>query len=304
LMAPTGMHDGNVLGVPYFRCSPKHGIFATAAQLQVTGSPPASAPTPAAPSAPPSAIHGASSPPLHFACATASDVGFDQLVSKGVRADADKGAPHAASKPICKVGPASFGAWSCTEGGFPVPGRKTTEIMYMIEGEGFLTDADGTPHCFRAGDFVVLPKGWSGRWDILKPVRKVWAVNSHAADLTPEESRRAIVCSPESFAWSQLQKKGPRNADWGEPEDFSKSFWKAGPTATGSWACTEGGFNGTPNRPNTEWFYVLEGAGFLTNLDGTARRFGAGDVVILPKGWSGRWDVIEPIRKVWCLISE
>jgi len=27
------MHDGNVLGVPYFECAPKHGVFAQVAQL-------------------------------------------------------------------------------------------------------------------------------------------------------------------------------------------------------------------------------------------------------------------------------
>jgi uncharacterized cupin superfamily protein len=37
----------------------------------------------------------------------------------------------------------------------------------------------------------------------------------------------------------------------------------------------------------------------LSNTDGSARRFGAGDTVILPKGWCGQWDVIDPVKKIW-----
>jgi len=36
-----------------------------------------------------------------------------------------------------------------------------------------------------------------------------------------------------------------------------------------------------------------------SNADGSARRFGAGDTVVLPKGWSGQWDVIETMKKIW-----
>jgi len=36
LEQPGGMHDGTVMGVPYFACKPKHGIFAPPATLKVT----------------------------------------------------------------------------------------------------------------------------------------------------------------------------------------------------------------------------------------------------------------------------
>uniref|UniRef100_A0A7S4VJK0 (S)-ureidoglycine aminohydrolase cupin domain-containing protein n=1 Tax=Alexandrium monilatum TaxID=311494 RepID=A0A7S4VJK0_9DINO len=222
---------------------------------------------------------------------------------KGVRPNADKGTPSCAGRSLYHGGNTSVGAWSCSPGGFPVVNRPTTEVFYVLEGEGFLTDADGTAHCFRAGDMVVLPKGWSGRWDILKTVNKIYVVNACAEDLSAEESRSALVGPPEMFVMSQLRGKGPRKSDWGEPEDFTRPMVKLGSTAVGAWACTPGGFEGTSNRPTTEWFHVLEGSGFLTNLDGTARRFGPGSTVILPKGWSGRWDVLETVRKVWVVVS-
>jgi uncharacterized cupin superfamily protein len=44
---------------------------------------------------------------------------------------------------------------------------------------------------------------------------------------------------------------------------------------------------------------VLEGVFFLTNADGIARRCVVGDTVVLPKGWTGKWDVIETVKKLW-----
>ena len=33
---------------------------------------------------------------------------------------------------------------------------------------------------------------------------------------------------------------------------------------------------------------------------GTRYEISAGDVIVQPKGWSGRWEVTETIRKVYC----
>ena len=44
---------------------------------------------------------------------------------------------------------------------------------------------------------------------------------------------------------------------------------------------------------------MLSGHGILTDADGARGCFGPGDVVVLPKGWHGRWDVLVAIHKVW-----
>lgn len=48
----TGMHNGTVMGVPYFECAPKFGAFAQQAQLQTGAAAPAAAPAAPAPAAP------------------------------------------------------------------------------------------------------------------------------------------------------------------------------------------------------------------------------------------------------------
>ena len=40
------------------------------------------------------------------------------------------------------------------------------EFIYILEGGLVLTGADGVPHTFAAGDHLVIPKGWSGTWEM------------------------------------------------------------------------------------------------------------------------------------------
>ena len=49
--------------------------------------------------------------------------------------------------------------------------------------------------------------------------------------------------------------------------------------------------------------HVLRGAARITDADGAVRELVAGSVVVLPVGWSGRWDITETIRKVYVTIE-
>ena len=100
------------------------------------------------------------------------------LASNGVRADANHGAPTTASDTYFNNGHVSVGAWTCTPGSWPVSERTTTEAFMVLEGVFFLTNKDGSARRCSAGDTVVLPKGWSGQWDVIETVKKVW-VDSH-----------------------------------------------------------------------------------------------------------------------------
>ena len=122
------------------------------------------------------------------------------------------------------------------------------------------------------------------------------------------DDRTAFRAAPLSyFALDQLELKGPRsNVDVGDPHDYARPFVKGaldGAVSCGSWACSPGGWNSPNPRPSTEWFYVLGGRGAVTDPDGVEHAFGPGDVVILPEGWRGRWDIHEHIHKVWLTLT-
>lgn len=229
---------------------------------------------------------------------------LDKLTPKGPRKNADVGQPHDATRPLTTIGSTSVGSWWCAAGGWPSPAqRATTEVFFVFSGQGCLTDLDGMRHEFGPGDTVVLPKGWSGRWDILQPIHKVWVVHDHPNVEETSNPIRVVVTRYGDIDPQHLTPQGVRpDTIHGSPNTASRTFYDVGPTSAGCWSCTPGSFP-VSNRATTECFHVLEGVFFLTNADGSARRCVAGDTVVLPKGWSGCWDVIETVRKIWVVVD-
>ena len=48
---------------------------------------------------------------------------------------------------------------------------------------------------------------------------------------------------------------------------------------------------------------IVKGKGTITDTDGTEHVLVPGAVVTLPKGWSGRWDLTETLRKVYVIVA-
>jgi len=247
---------------------------------------------------------------LAFTHAALSFFDVDKLSPKGPRKGADIGTPHDSTRGLGKftTGPyttntISSGSWWCAAGGWPSPAqRATTEIFYVLSGHGCLTDTDGMQHYFGPGDTVVLPKGWSGRWDVLQDIHKVWFVHDHPEIEETSYPIRAKISHYNSASPNNLEYNGIRvDATHGSPATSSKSIYEVGPTEVGYWTCTPGSFPYV-KKSYTEGFHVLEGVFFLTNEDGSSQRCVAGDTIVLPHGWSGQWDVIEPVKKVWVIV--
>jgi uncharacterized cupin superfamily protein len=56
--------------------------------------------------------------------------------------------------------------------------------------------------------------------------------------------------------------------------------------------------------PFTEYVLMISGNVIVTEEDGTSREFFAGDTFVIPKGWSGVWDVQERMKKQIVRIGE
>jgi len=231
---------------------------------------------------------------------------IDQLTAKGPRANADVGTPHDATRPLVKDADsgASSGSWWCAAGGWPSPNqRATTEVFYVLEGFGALTDTDGQVHYFGPGDTVVLPKGWSGRWDVLQDIHKVWVVYDHPNIEETSDPIRAVVVPLSQMGSPHLQHSNAALAGitGGAPDTSQLTFYKVGPTQVGSWTCAPGSFQVKPLEA-TVAFHILEGTFDL--VDATQQQHcTVGDTVFLPKGWSGEWRVSETVRKLWVAVE-
>ena len=236
---------------------------------------------------------------IDFSYASIDFFSVDKLTPKGPRANADVGEPHDSSRPLVKVGPTSAGSWWCEEGGWPSPAKRaTTEVFYVLSGRGYVSDEDGQRHHFGPGDTVVLPKGWSGRWDILEAIHKVWFVHDHPRVEETSSPIRAVITP-----YSNLVIAPGGSSSGVAPSTASRTIYDVGPTEVGCLTCTPGSFP-VFDLSKTEGFHVLEGVFFLTSADGTARRCVAGDTVVLPKGWTGHWDVVETVRSLRVVAEE
>jgi uncharacterized cupin superfamily protein len=168
----------------------------------------------------------------------------------------DIGEPEDFSRPLARdlAGGASVGSWACTPGGWDSPKlRPTTETFLVLDGAGSVTDADGLPHPFGAGDVVVLPKQWHGRWDITEQIHKVWVVHDHA-DVHHGGVVRAVVEPVSSLAADGARTAaGPlRHA----PAHVAKSVYDVGPSRVGFLSCSPASFAVAP-RATAEVFFVV-----------------------------------------------
>ena len=76
-------------------------------------------------------------------------------------------------------------------------------------------------------------------------------------------------------------------ADGGE--HFFAGIWESTP---GKWqvAYTE-----------HELVHLLAGRVVLTDTAGRAQRFGPGDMFVIPAGFEGTWETVEPVRKLYAI---
>ncbi|MGU7774247.1 cupin domain-containing protein [Burkholderia sp. MR1-5-21] len=112
-----------------------------------------------------------------FTVVKANRIAAAELTPRGQRTGADRGDPQIATQPLAPDAVGNLGIWECQPGGWPVTNRPDTEFTYIISGRANLTDdASGEVIEIGAGDLVILPPEWTGRWDVIEPVRKVYAI--------------------------------------------------------------------------------------------------------------------------------
>ena len=142
---------------------------------------------------------------------------------------------------------------------------------------------------------------YRGRWDVNTPIHKVWAVNAHENIEESGPIIRVQIDHYKDFAphcLSDTSANDPLYGSTGNVKSASHTFYNVLPTQVGVWTCDVGTFEVVYGE--RQWFHVLEGTMFITDSsDGTSKRCIPGDTVMLPMGWSGYVDVVEPVKKVF-----
>jgi uncharacterized cupin superfamily protein len=120
-----------------------------------------------------------------------------------------------------------------------------------------------------------------------------------SADLSPAEALRTMVVAYADVLDGELEPLGPRAGhDRGDPQTAGITFFSGHGVDVGVWECTPGGWS-IVERTNTETMLLLAGAVTITPADGEPVELVEGDVFVLPRGWTGRWDITETVRKLY-----
>jgi uncharacterized cupin superfamily protein len=69
----------------------------------------------------------------------------------------------------------------------------------------------------------------------------------------------------------------------------------------GVWECQPGHFTADRSAAG-EYCHIISGRATVTNSDGSgARDIAAGDLLVLPQGWTGEWVIHEHMRKLFII---
>jgi hypothetical protein len=77
----------------------------------------------------------------------------------------------------------------------------------------------------------------------------------------------------------------------------------AGAVDCGIWASEPGTWRIHFHAGRHEYFYVIDGRLRISDENGVSRTFGPGDACIIPAGFKGLFEVLEPVKKHYVMID-
>jgi uncharacterized protein len=101
---------------------------------------------------------------------------------------------------------------------------------------------------------------------------------------------------------AELEDWGPlEEATVGAMQTSGVTLWSSadGSQEAGVWQCTAG-----PSywvQEQNEFVHILSGSLTVMPDGGSPRELGPGDAAVFPRGWCGRWDLHDTVRKVYVI---
>jgi uncharacterized cupin superfamily protein len=94
----------------------------------------------------------------------------------------------------------------------------------------------------------------------------------------------------------EVARRQPGNRRIGEKITFTDFHEGNAIVKVGVWDA-EKGIGHLENYPFTEYVLMISGRVIVTNDDGSSNEFTAGDTFVIPKGFTGTWDIRESMKK-------
>ena len=184
------------------------------------------------------------------------------------------------------------------------------EYVRVLEGSVILTSSEGDRQSYEAGDAFLVPVGWTGTWEmptrfreLIIIDRKGWeAVESMIATLfgaDPESSTGQtrvlplLTASLENAALEDLP-PWPQEVVLSGANEHGQKVLHSGNVVAALYGAKAARLSVSEPFPYDEYVLVLAGEVTLTSDAGQSQTFGEGDSFLVPKGWTGIWDMPGP----------
>jgi len=178
------------------------------------------------------------------------------------------------------------GLWdteSMVEAGGPYA---SDEFMWLIEGECQIrNNRTGEIASVKAGTPFVIPKGYDCRWRQPGYLRKFFVISEHPGEEIPAAPAHEGIVIPKADAdMTEVTAHAPFAITSGaRPQQNVCYTDTTGRFFSGTWA-SEAFESGQRPFPYNEFAYVQDGSITLTDAEGVAQTFSAGDAFFIPEG--------------------
>ncbi len=78
---------------------------------------------------------------------------------------------------------------------------------------------------------------------------------------------------------------------------------RSGEISCGIWTCEVGAWRIAFDENSDEYFHVQEGRIRITDMEGNSEEFGPGDACVIPAGFCGTFEVLEPVMKHYVMVK-
>jgi len=183
------------------------------------------------------------------------------------------------------------------------------EYVRVLEGSVVLTSSLGERQSYEAGDAFLVPVGWTGTWEmptrfreLIIIDRKGWdAVESMIATLfgvdaeSSNDQTSVLPLLTASLTQAPLEDLPP----WPEEvvlsgaNEHGQKVLHSGNVVAALYGAEAARLSVSEPFPYDEYVLVLAGEVTLTSDAGHSKTFGTGDSFLVPKGWTGIWDMPE-----------
>lgn len=100
---------------------------------------------------------------------------------------------------------------------------------------------------------------------------------------------------------AKIEKGAPEKPVSGAPKTTTQNFYTDATDAlfSGIWTSTRGKW--PVEYQEEEFVYLVKGKVKLTAANGKSRTYKAGDAFVIPAGFRGTWETLEPVRKYYAI---